>query len=298
MKKGLLKTLALTLVCSFSMVAAGCEVLNAAVSEALNSLTSEQSNTENDTESESKTEDLLDSSEESGDISADNSDVSSDSDAGNVEDIVTQDFSIHFLELGNKYTGDCTLIDVGDTEVLIDAGSRKNSATTISSYVQKYCEDGVLEYVIATHADQDHIAGFVGNSGTPIRTGILYQYEVERLIQFPLTGKSALTDKGNKSMYGEYLDAVEYAKGKGAVVYTALECWNNANGAQRSYDLGGGVTMNFLYQRFYEETTSDENDYSVCMLLTQGENNYLFTGDLEHRGEASLVEKNSLPECE
>ena len=101
MKKGLLKTLALTLVCSFSMAAAGCEVLNAAVSEALNSLTSEQSNTENNTESESKTEDLLDSSEESGDISADNSDVSSDSDAGNVGDIVTQDFSIHFLELGN-----------------------------------------------------------------------------------------------------------------------------------------------------------------------------------------------------
>ena len=33
------------------------------------------------------------------------------------------------------------------------------------------------------------------------------------------------------------------------------------------------------------------------MLLTQGQNNYLFTGDLEAEGEESLVEENDLPEC-
>lgn len=212
-------------------------------------------------------------------------------------DIEAEDLSIHFLELGNQYTGDCTLIKTGNTEILIDAGSRKNSASTIVSYIDNYCTDGVLEYVIATHADQDHIAGFVGNSGTPTRTGVLYQYSVETLIQFPLTGKSTVTEKGNPTIYGEYLEAVEYAKEKGATVYTALECWNNENGASRSYTVGEGITMNFLYQKFYETTTSDENDYSVCMLLTQGENNYLFTGDLEERGEASLVANNDLPKC-
>ena len=61
--------------------------------------------------------------------------------------------------------------------------------------------------------------------------------------------------------------------------------------------------MNFLYQKFYEESTSDENDYSVCMLLTErydsGVNNYLFTGDLGKDGEASLVacKENNLPKC-
>ncbi|MBQ7770355.1 MAG: MBL fold metallo-hydrolase, partial [Clostridia bacterium] len=86
----------------------------------------------------------------------------SEGSSSNSEDIETEELSIHFLELGNKYTGDCTLIKVGDTEVLIDAGSRKGSAETIVPYVQQYCTDGVLEYVIATHAHQDHIAGFVG----------------------------------------------------------------------------------------------------------------------------------------
>lgn len=215
-------------------------------------------------------------------------DTDSESSGGDV--IETEGLSIHFLQLGNQNTGDCTLIDVGDTEVLIDAGSRKNSAAVIKSYVDQYCEDGVLEYVIATHADQDHIAAFVGNSGTPLRTGILYQYQVGTLIQFPLTSKTT-------QILSEYRTAVEYAKGKGTTVYTALECWNNEKGASRSYTLGNDVTMQILYQKYYEETTSDENDYSVCMLLTQGENNYLFTGDLEKKGEVSLVENNDLPKC-
>ena len=56
--------------------------------------------------------------------------------------------------------------------------------------------------------------------------------------------------------------------------------------------------MEILDQKFYRENTDDENDYSVCALFTQGDNNYLFTGDLEKKGEASLVELNELPEVE
>ena len=43
--------------------------------------------------------------------------------------------------------------------------------------------------------------------------------------------------------------------------------------------------------------SSDENNYSVCMLLTQGSRSFLFTGDLEKEGEESLVALNSLPHC-
>ena len=37
------------------------------------------------------------------------------------------EMSINFLELGNKYTGDCTYIKAGDTDILIDAGSRNTN---------------------------------------------------------------------------------------------------------------------------------------------------------------------------
>lgn len=202
-------------------------------------------------------------------------------------DIITDDLSIHFLEVGNKYTGDCTLIKVGNTEVLIDAGSRKGSAATIVPYIQQYCTDGVLEYVIATHAHQDHIAGFVGTTSAD---GVFESFVCETIIDFPLTDATS-------GIYNDYVSLRDAEVQSGAKHYTALECWNNANGAARSYTLAEGITMNFLYQEFYEVETSDENDYSVCMLLSQGNNHYLFTGDLEGHGEKSLVESNDLPDC-
>lgn len=195
--------------------------------------------------------------------------------------------SVHFLELGNKYTGDCTLIKVGDTEVLIDAGSRKESAGTIVPYVKEFCTDGVLEYVIATHAHQDHIAGFVG---TNTAKGVFESFVCETIIDYPRTD----TTTQIRSNYETLRDAEVKA---GAKHYTALECYDNENGAQRSYTLAEGVTMNFLYQRYYEEKSSSENNYSVCMLLSEGDNHYLFTGDLEKAGEESLVAENELPKC-
>ena len=216
---------------------------------------------------------------------------------GSETEIYNADLSIHFLELGNKYTGDCTLIKCGDTEVLIDAGSRGDSAVTIKNYLDKYCTDGVLEYVIATHAHRDHISGFVGNNAGETKTGILYQYEIGTLIQFARTGATT-------EIYENYRTAVEYAESRGTAVYTADKCWYEKDGAKRQYYLDGDkkISMNILYNYYYENDTKDENDYSVCMLLTQQSEektyNYLFTGDLEEKGEEYLVQKNELPEVE
>lgn len=220
------------------------------------------------------------------DFTQSSTDGVSDNSSGGA-DVITDDLSIHFLELGNEYAGDCTLIKVGDTEVLIDAGSRKGSAATIVPYIKNYCTDGVLEYVIATHAHQDHIAGFVG---TTKAKGVLESFVCQTIIDFPLTDATS-------DIYRDYVELRGIEVESGAKHYTALECWNNENGASRSYTLGEGITMNFLYQKYYEEETGDENDYSVCMLLSQGDNHYLFTGDLEKHGEKSLVESNNLPEC-
>ena len=219
---------------------------------------------------------------------------------GNKEDIAEAELSIHFIELGNKYTGDCTLIKVGDTEVLIDAGSRQNSAPAIKEYVDEYCTDGKLEYVIATHADQDHIAGMVGTKSDGEYNGILYSYDIGTIIKFDRSNKS----DGSTTVYGKFLAGVEYARSQGSAVYTGLQCWNGTDGAQRTYylDEEQTVSLNILYNYYYENKSSDENNYSVCFLLTQqtddGEKNYLFTGDLEEEGEEYLVQYNQLPEVE
>ena len=217
---------------------------------------------------------------------------------GNMAEITSADLSIHFIAPEVRASGDCTLIKVGDTEVLIDAGPTQGNAQAIKDYLDTYCTDGVLEYVIATHADTDHIAGFVGTSSNGNYNGILYSYEVGTIIQFARTDKTT-------QIYNRYLTAVEYAEDNGAQVYTALQCWNNSDGAQRTYylDEEQTISLNILYNYYYEHDSSDENNYSVCMLLSQEiseseTKHYLFTGDLEEEGEEYLVQNNDLPEVE
>ena len=199
----------------------------------------------------------------------------------------TEEISINFLELGNKYTGDSTFIKAGEADILIDAGSRKDSADDIAKFIDTYCEDGSLEYVIATHAHQDHIAGFVGSKANP---GILERYHIDTLIDFAQTNATS-------DIYKDYVSIrdARVASGDIAHHYTAQDCVSG-NGVTEFFEVAAGITMEILDQKFYREKTSDENDYSVCTLFTQGENNYLFTGDLEKDGEASLVALNSLPE--
>lgn len=189
------------------------------------------------------------------------------------------DISFHFLMLGNDKDGDSIYIKAGDNDILIDAGSDTNSSDDIINYVDDYCKDKSLEFVIATHADKDHIASFGCNNG------IFDYYDCKTIIDFPMTDKT--TDIYNKYLEKRDLEVTE----SGAKHYSALECYNNENGANRVYDLGNSVTMEILYNYFYENSDNDENNYSVCVLFKHGERKFLFTGDLEKEGEEKLVEK-------
>jgi hypothetical protein len=142
--------------------------------------------------------------------------------------------------------------------------------------------------VIATHAHEDHIAGFVGESGK--NQGVFDLYRVGTLIDFPKANSKS-------GIYNDYKTLRSSIISKyGTKHYTALEWWNGVDGLTRSIEIADGITMNVLYQKYYEKKDSSiENNHSVCVLFSQGENHYLFTGDLQEAGEKSLVESNNLP---
>ena len=192
---------------------------------------------------------------------------------------------IHFPELGNKYTGDCVYIKAGETDILIDAGSRINSVQTIRKYLDQYVTDGKLEYVIVTHAHEDHYAGFATPEGVD---SIFDIYECETIIDFSLTNQ-----KSTAKMYNNYLRERDDEVNAGATHYTAGECVKAGNDTFR---LADGIEMKILDSYYYYNTSSSENDYSVCTLISQGDRHFLFTGDLEAKGEKKLVEMNDLPE--
>ena len=202
--------------------------------------------------------------------------------------IITDDFMITFLETGNRNTGDAIYVKAGETDMLIDAGSTKASASTIISYLDQYIKDDKLEYVIATHAHEDHIAGFVGLS---TGQGIFERYDVKTIIDFPKTNSSS-------KIYSEYCTERDAEIASGATHYTALECYKEQNGAKKVINLSSDVTIEFLYNYYYENKTTNENNYSVCVLIRHGSRSFLLTGDLEDKVEEYLVEYNQLPEVD
>ncbi len=222
---------------------------------------------------------------------------------GITENIIYDDFQIHFMELGNSSAGDSVYIKAGDTDVLIDAGSESSSFTTTSAYINKYCTDKKFEYAIATHGDADHIASY---------PKFFQNYDVDICIDFsPETYNQFTTFKesGAKTRsyfagttkttatYGNYLKARDqYAK----THYTAGQCFNNADGAKSEYQLSEYVTMTILYNYYYFDNdndgkvdSSDENNFSVCTLFTYKKNDttkyFILTGDLELDGETEMA---------
>ena len=187
--------------------------------------------------------------------------------------------------MGNKYSGDSILIQIGEYDILVDAGSRSNSMSTIKQYIDTHIQDDTLEYVIVTHADRDHIAALAGNG----ETSLFSYYKTGTIIQFAKTNSASAT-------YTNYLSMVDKEKQEGTKVYTALQCYQNLDGCSRKIDLGHGVEIEILYNYYYENSSTDENNYSVCFLINQGDNHFLFTGDLENEGETKLIEYNTLPE--
>ncbi len=196
-----------------------------------------------------------------------------------------QDLSIHFLELGNKYTGDCTLIKVGNTEMLIDAGSKASSASTIKEYLDIYVTDNTLEYVVVTHAHEDHYAGFATND----EDGSIFDYyTIGTIIEFAKTNKTT----ANKQFLNYTNQKNDAVSDYGTKIYSAMDYFKTGTSLNSTFELetGSGIYCQILYHKFYEEVAETENDYSVCLQIVQGEKKYLFTGDLESEGEQSLVD--------
>lgn len=207
---------------------------------------------------------------------------------GTVSNVVVEgDLEIHFLELGNKYTGDCTYIKAGDKDILIDAGSKISSIATIDAYLSQYVTDNILEYVIVTHAHEDHYAGF---ATVETKDSLFDLYQCEVIIDFA----QITSGKAEQKMYNNYIRERDAEIEAGAVHYTAAECVQDEEIGGK-FDLGDGITLTILDSYYYYNKDSSENNHSVCTMIDDGKNSYLFTGDLELEGEEKLVEMNDLP---
>lgn len=159
---------------------------------------------------------------------------------------------VHFIDVGQ---GDSTLIKCGDNAMLIDAGD-DSKGTALQNYLKK---QGItkLNYLILTHPDADHIGA------APV---IITKFDIDTVFVSNF-------EKDNKT-YEKLIQALDDKQ----LRYSTPEVGD-------SYTLGSAEFTILAPNGNYDEP----NNASIALLLENGENSFLFSGDAEEEAEEDIV---------
>jgi len=159
--------------------------------------------------------------------------------------------TVHFIDVGQ---GDSILIDLGDTEILIDGGDRSPGVVDyISAYV-----DGALEIMVATHPHADHIGGLIA---------VLDKFEVKEIW---VNG-----DTSTSKTFQEFMSLIN---AENATIHEA----------ERGKSIQVGV-LTFVILHPTKPLGTDVNNNSIVLSLSYGEIDLLFMGDAERQAESSML---------
>ncbi|GAB4073733.1 S-layer homology domain-containing protein [Barrientosiimonas marina] len=166
-----------------------------------------------------------------------------------------KEMSAHFIDVGQ---GDGILIETPNDETILVDGGPKSAGDDVVDYLH---QEGIesIDLLVATHPDADHIGGLID---------VLKQFNVDRVLD---SGKSHTTQT-----YEEYTDVIDK---KNIPMDTA------ASGEM--LDLDKRLDIKVLNSK---NTSSDNNDSSIVLKLTQGDVDYLLTGDATTKNEQKMME--------
>ena len=165
---------------------------------------------------------------------------------------------VYFIDVGQ---GDAILVDYGSHELLIDGGSDGTCIDTITQYV-----DGYLDIVVATHPHSDHIGGL---------DDVIRAFDVLKVIDSGATASS--------QAYESYASAV-----------AAERCRFEHLGRNDSFELDD-LTFEVIHPH---ALVGDANEDSLVLLLTYGDVDFLFTGDIGKEAEDELLQMQCLSDID
>ena len=166
-------------------------------------------------------------------------------------DLNNDKLNIIFFYVGQA---DCTLIKLNDDVILIDAGNN-NDGKNVVSFLQ---EKGItqIDYLIGTHADEDHIGG------------------IDDIINSMDIGTFLIPTIGENGTH--YKNAVEMAKEKN------IQIKHPTRG-----DIFYFENAQFEVMSAMEEEGTSDNNSSLVIEFTYNNTTYLFMGDAETEVENS-----------
>lgn len=166
-------------------------------------------------------------------------------------DLNNDKLNIIFFYVGQA---DCTLIKLNDEVILIDAGNN-NDGKNVVSFLQ---EKGItqIDYLIGTHADEDHIGGI---------DDVINSMDIGTFL-IPTIGENGT----------DYKNAVEMAKEKN------IQIKHPTRG-----DIFYFENAQFEVMSAMEEEGTSDNNSSLVIKFTYNNTTYLFMGDAETEVENS-----------
>lgn len=162
-------------------------------------------------------------------------------------------FAVHYIDVGQ---GDAALVVCDDKTMLIDGG-KPHASSIIYTYL-KNLNIEYLDYIVASHADDDHIGGLsaplskmkVGNVLAPKAEADTRSYE---------SLKSKTAEQGLKMTHPKPGESLDFGSSK--------------------IEFYGPIT----------ESESDRNNGSIVMKIIYGDTSFLFTGDAEREEEQEIL---------
>ena len=167
---------------------------------------------------------------------------------------------IHYIDVGQA---DATLVKCGDEAMLIDGGNVEDSSL-IYTYLKKEGVDN-LNYLIATHAHEDHVGGLAG----------ALNYADVETVYCPVTYFET-------EVFGDFKKYVQ-AQGKEIVVPEA--------GTEFTI---GHARCEILALNMADD---DPNNTSIVMKMTYGDTSFLFCGDAESPAEDMILRSGKNVSC-
>ena len=185
-----------------------------------------------------------------------------------------EELEIFFIDIGKYGAGDCgesTYIKLGDIDIIVDAGDNfESTVKSISETINQNMEDGVIEYVIATHPDGDHIGGM---------KALFDQYTIESLIKF----EGNYTSQKYKNFETAYIN-------EGCDVYQIKSDIIDKNKGDKFISLSSDVFISFIDTTYY--SSSESNGKSIVFVLEAYGTRVLMTGDADNAsGHTDLEQK-------